>query len=220
MDFATPAVARILRRQLKRAKVEVHEHVEARSVEEGFVELPERRLAFDVCVWCGRFETPQFVSTLDLPANNQARLLVDPWLRSIGDQNIYVAGDSCLPQEPVGAPPRMSGFFALTTGTYIADALTAERKRRRIKSFSFATYGQAIQFGRTGAGFASFPRDWQIGPIYTGWIGYHLRQFFVSLLFQLIKWHRRAPGLPFCLPAPGLRRARWPRPEKRSRARS
>jgi NADH dehydrogenase FAD-containing subunit len=162
---------------------------------------------FDVCVVAAGFTASHNLANTDLPTGSGGRILVDPHLRSIADPTIYAAGDAALPVEPCGAPPRMSAFFALATGAFVASAIADEMAGRRQRRFGFWTYGQAIGLGGDAVGFASFPHDRPVGPLYTGRIGYWLRHFFVWVLFQLLRLEMRRPGLPFYL-GQSLRRTR------------
>ena len=99
----------------------------------------------------------------------------------------------------------MSVFYALASGAFVASAIADELKGRRPRRFGFWTYGQAIGLGSAAVGFATFPHDRLVGPLYTGRVGFRLRQFFVWLLFQILRLEMRVPGLPFYLGQP-LRR--------------
>lgn len=210
-DFATPRVRRELRRALDRLAIEVVEQAQVSAVAERSLATSIGEVAFDLCVWCGGFRGQDVVVESGLAVNAQGRVLVDPWLRSRDDPAVYAAGDSCLPLGSVGAPARMSVLFALTSGAHAADVILAEYRGKPARSLNFATYGQAIQVGQAAVGFGSFPGDRQIGPVYTGRAAWHLRNFFVSVLFELVKWEKRFPGFPFWLPRPGVRtRARRP----------
>jgi NADH dehydrogenase FAD-containing subunit len=210
----TPAVVSAVRTQLGRLHVEMLEETEILRIDAGRILLSaDRQLEFDLCVACTGLDIPPFPRHAGLQTNSQGRILVDPWLRSISDEQVFVAGDACLPTHETGAPPRMSAFFALTTGSYVARAiLELNRGRLNLKGFTFATYGQALAIGRGGVGMATFPRDRQIGLIYRGRIAFHMRSFFVGLLFQLIRIQRCWPGLPFWFRAPGISAPRAPAP--------
>jgi NADH dehydrogenase FAD-containing subunit len=126
-------------------------------------------------------------------------------VRSSADPAIFVAGDAALPEAPRGAAPRLSVLYALATGAHVADALADERAGRRLRPFGYWTYGQAIGLGREAVGFATFPFDRALPPYYTGRAGFHLRHFFIWLLFAILRAQRRWPGLPFALGRPHRR---------------
>lgn len=207
-DFATAPVRRALRRALVRLNVEIIEQTQVTAINAHQLETSSGGASYDLCVWCGGFKAHDVVIASGLEVNFQGRVVTDRWLRSLSDPFVYAVGDACIPDGPVGAPPRMSVFFALTTGAHVANVILADRRGKPARSHNFATYGQAIQVGKAAVGFGSYPGDRQIGPLYTGRIGYNLRAFFVSLLFGLVKWEKRFPGTPFWLPRPGVKTER------------
>jgi hypothetical protein len=112
-------------------------------------------------------------------------------------------GDACIPVEHCGAPPRMSAFFALTTGAHVADTIArmhaGMHAGNRPRPFGFWTWGQAITVGCEAVGFATIPHDCQVGPIYRKRTALRLRSFFIWLLVRLTGLQRRLRALPFWL---------------------
>jgi NADH dehydrogenase FAD-containing subunit len=163
-------------------------------------------LPCDVCIWCTGFAGQPVIRDSGLETDAAARIRVDPYLRALGDPFVFAAGDACIPVERCGAPPRMSAFFALTTGAHVADTIARMHAGRRPRPFGFWTWGQAIGVGQEAVGFATIPYDHQIGPIYRGRTAFRLRSFFVWLLVRLIGLQRRFPALPFWLGRGAYRR--------------
>lgn len=212
--FATPAVKKRLVEAVDRAGIVVREHVRVETVESDRVATSVGTLPCDVCVWCAGFADQPVVRAAGFETDAAGRIRVDPYLRTLDDPFVFAAGDCCIPVEHCGAPPRMSAFFALTTGAHVADTLARMRTSRRPRPFGFWTWGQAIGVGKEAVGFATIPYDRQIGPIYRGRTAFRLRSFFVWLLVRLIGLHRRFPALPFW-----LGRGAWRRKEVRRYAR-
>ena len=156
-------------------------------------------IAFDICVLASGFAVDNVFSSSGLAATPEGRIAVDPFLRAHDDPLVYAAGDAAKPSSSCGAPPRMSVFFALTTGAQVADAIADQLGGKRPRRFSYWTYGQAIGLGQRAVGFANFPFDRAIGPLYTGRVGFWMRHFFVWVLFQLLLLEQGMPGLPFYL---------------------
>lgn len=207
-SFTTPPVARSLRALAEANSVEIVERVKVDEITSESVVCGERRFPSDITIWCGGLAVPSFVEECGLNVGEQGRILVDPFLRATNDSNILVTGDACLPLHNTGAPPRMSAFFALATGAYVADHI-AGGGTRTPRTFRFATYGQGIQFGIDGIGFTTFPFDTPKRPFFHGHAAFRLRQFFVGLLFRLIIWQARFGSLPFAIRPPlWLRRNR------------
>lgn len=200
--YATPGVARLLKQKLPSLGVSLLENTRVTSLENNIAETATGTLPFDICVVCAGFRPPAFLAESGLEVDNTGRVRTDAFLRALNDKRIYVVGDACMPSVRRGAPPRMSVFFALTSGAHIADAIADEGAGKRKRPFGFWTYGQAYGLGRHAIGYANFPHDRAFPPYYTGRIGFHLRVFFVWLLFAILCAERRWPGLPFYLGRP------------------
>lgn len=194
--FTTPPVARKVRGELERSGVRLFEAIEVKRLHTRNAETSEGSIAFDLCVVCAGFVCDPVP---DLEADPAGRLKVDPFLRSTRNARIYAAGDLAVTGAVPGAPPRMSAFYALCTGAHAARNIAREFSGKALIRFGFWTYGQAFGLGRHAVGFASFPCDTPLPPYYSGRVGYHLRRFFVWLLFRLLKVEQVWPGLPFYL---------------------
>jgi NADH dehydrogenase FAD-containing subunit len=165
-----------------------------------------RSIPFDVCVWSGGLRSSLIARGSDLATDPKDRVWVDPNLRSISHPHILAVGDAAHPAAPTGAPYRLSAFVALVSGAYAADAILAGLAKKRLRPFSFSTFGQGIAIGRGGVGFFSYPDDRQRWFIVTGWTARHIRNFFVWLVTYVLKVERRVPGFFFW---PGRRRVSW-----------
>lgn len=135
---------------------------------------------------------------MGLAVNERGQVLVDPFLRSISHPEIYAVGDAACPVQEPGAPVRMCAFTAQVMGAHAADNLSAAVRGKAQKPLSFAYYGQGIALGRRDAvGFNSFPDDKPNAPVFTGPLGYYVREFFVKFLVAVFSLERRWPGLFF-----------------------
>jgi len=80
-------------------------------------------------------------------------------------------------------------------GAHTADNLSAAQRGKAERPFSYSTYGQAVALGpRDAVGFATFPNDRAVGPIYRGMLAVRLRAFFVWFLVVALELERRFPG--------------------------
>ena len=69
-------------------------------------------------------------------------------------------------------------------------------KGKEQKPLSFDYYGQGIALGpKDAVGFAGYPNDHPVGPVIRGGPAVFIRNFFVSLLGQMLELERRRPGL-------------------------
>jgi NADH dehydrogenase FAD-containing subunit len=166
----------------------------------------DRSIGYDICVWSGGLRCAPFTRRAGLATDLQDRIMVDANLRSISHPHILAVGDAARPIAPTGAPYRMSAFAALVSGAYAADAILAQRARRRLRPFSFSTSGQGIAIGRGGVGFVSYPDDEQTLFVVKGRAARQIRNFFVWLVSHVLKLERRVPGFFFW---PGRRRVSW-----------
>jgi len=205
-SFATSAVKKRLAEAVDRAGVVVRNHVRVEAVELDRVVTSTGDIPCDVCVWCAGFAGQPVVRATGFEMDAAGRIRVDPYLRALDNPFVFAAGDACIPVEWCGAPPRMSAFFALTTGAHIANTIARMHAGKRPRPFGFWTYGQAIAVGPEGVGFATIPYDRQIGPIYRKRTALLIRSFFVWLLVRLIGLQRRFPALPFWLGRGAYRR--------------
>lgn len=136
-SFATPAVKKRLVEAVGRAGVLVREHVRVEAVEPDHVVTSAGDMPCDVCVWCAGFAGQPVVRAAGFEMDTAGRIRVDPWLRALGDPLVFAVGDACIPVERCGAPPRMSSFFALTTGAHVADTIARICAGTRPKPFGF-----------------------------------------------------------------------------------
>ena len=120
------------------------------------------------------------------------------WTRCCGrrlSQDIFVVGDAASPLEQPGAPYRMSVFAALVSAAHVADNLARHLRGRAMKPLSFACYGQAVSLGlKDAVGFAAYPADAVVGPIYRGRLAVSLRNFFIWFLTFAIEMEKTLPG--------------------------
>ena len=155
-------------------------------------------IPFDLCLWAGGFAVPSLARESGLAVNERGQVLIDPYMRSISHPEIYAAGDSARPVDESNIHVRMAALTAVITGAHAADCLSNAINGRPQKPLNFAYIGQGIALGRHEAvGFNNYPDDKPKGPIFTGWLGFYGREFFVDLLARLPGIERRLPGLHF-----------------------
>jgi NADH dehydrogenase FAD-containing subunit len=195
------AVQAYMRQALTGRGVAIYEYTRVTEVRESEVVLADSKIvACDLCLWAGGFKASSLAHEAGLQVNEQGRILVDEYLRSVSDPAIYAIGDAALPTAYTGAPYRMSAGVALFTGAHTADNLTSLVKGRPQKPFSYSTYGQGIALGEgQGIGFATIPDDLPIGPLYKGKLGANIRDFFVWFSVITFEIERRVPGFLFWL---------------------
>lgn len=181
--------------------IPVFEHKRVDAVKAGELILASGEvMPFNLLLWAGGFRARPLAREAGLAVNERGQILVDPTLRSTSHSDIYAVGDAARPIEEPGVPLRMGLLPALTMGAQAADNLAALLKGKQQNPLSFAYYGQAIAMGPNDAvGFAGYPAEAVIGPIYRGRLGVWIRNFFVWLLFAILEVERRLPGFYFWL---------------------
>ena len=196
--FKGPRIQKHVRQALAAQDIHLVERQRVTAVTAAGVVLAGGELAADVIVWAGGFVAPPLAQDAGLQVNQRKQVLTDPFLRSLSQPGIYAVGDMAWPVAEPGAPMRMSLFTALVSGAQAADNIVAEIKGRPLQPLSFAWYGQAIALGPEDAvGFATYPADEPIGPVYRGKTAVTLRNFFVWFLKAALEGERRFPGFLF-----------------------
>jgi NADH dehydrogenase FAD-containing subunit len=206
-DFNGPRVEKAVRAALVALGVKLIDDqtvAEVRSTE--IITAAGQSIAFDLCVWSGGLRSSPVARNSGIATDQADRVMVDAHLRSISHPHILAVGDAARPMAPTGAPYRRSAFAALISGAYAADVILAQKSGRRLPPLSFSTFGQGIAIGRGGVGFVSYPDDKQRWFIVKGRAARHIRNFFVWLVYYVLKVERRLPGFFFWL---GRRRVSW-----------
>ncbi|ADO68759.1 NAD(P)/FAD-dependent oxidoreductase [Stigmatella aurantiaca] len=86
------------------------------------IELADRTVPFDVCLWTGGFTVPALLRESGLPVNERGQVLVDPFLHVIGHKNILAVGDAAMMVDPPSAMD-MGCKTALPMGAHAAENL-------------------------------------------------------------------------------------------------
>jgi NADH dehydrogenase FAD-containing subunit len=206
-DFRGPRVEKAIRVALTKLGVKL---VDDESVAEvgssEIITASGRSIACDLCVWSGGLRSPPVARDAGMAVDEKGRVLVDANLRSLSHPHILAVGDAARPIASTGAPYRQSAFTALISAAYAADVISTQRTQRILRPFSFSTFGQGVAIGRGGVGFFSYPDDNQRWFIVKGRTARHIRNFFVWLVYYVLKVERTSPGFFFWL---GRKRVSW-----------
>ncbi|MBO0717517.1 MAG: FAD-dependent oxidoreductase [Rhizobiales bacterium] len=206
-DFRGSRVENAIRSELTRLGVALIDHEIVKEVRASEVVIAnDRAIPCDVCVWSGGLRSSPLARDAGVATDPKGRVWVDPNLRSTSHPHIFAVGDAAHPIAPTGAPYRLSAFAALVSGAYAADAIVELLRNKRLRPFSFSTFGQGVAIGRSGVGFFSYPDDRQRLFIVRGQAARHIRNLFVWLVSYVLKVERKIPGFFFW---PGRRRVSW-----------
>ncbi len=186
---------------LRRLGVTIHDRIAVARVEKHEIVAEDgTAIPFDICVWAGGFSVPTLAREAGLTVNERNQVLIDPYMRSISNPDIYAAGDCAYPLDEPGVPVRMAAVTAAILGAHAADCLSNALLGRPQKPLSFAYLGQGIALGRHEAiGFNNYPDDKPKGPLFTGRSAAQIRDVFVTFLANAANFERRWPGFFFWL---------------------
>lgn len=123
------------------------ERGEARRLQAGAVQLSDRLLPFDACVWAGGFVAPPVVRESGLPVNAHGQVLVDPFLRALGHENICVVGDAACVVDPL-APMGMGCKTAMPMGVHVGENLARRARGLPELPFDYLEALVCISLGR------------------------------------------------------------------------
>lgn len=155
---------------------------------------------FDACLWCGGFSAPPLARQVGLKVNDRGQVLVNSNMRSISHPDVFALGDAAYPAYEPAVPIRMAAFSAVAMGAHAADSLANLLSDKPLRPFGFAHVGLGIALGRHDAvGFNTYPYGQPRMPVFTGWLGVHIREFFVDFLASLPTYERLMPGFFFWL---------------------
>ncbi len=102
-----------------------------------------------VVVWATGFEVPDLARRSGLATDERGRVLVDASLRSISHPNVFAAGDSSWPVEPVGAGiVRSSAYTSTIMGAQAGANVSRDLAGKPAKPLRFGYLQQAISLGR------------------------------------------------------------------------
>ena len=217
--FSKRKVQDYMRKSLIRQNILLHEHTRVKELTEHDILLADdKAVPYDLCLWTSGFEGLPLAAEAGIATNERGRILVDPYLRSVTYPEIYAVGDAAFPTEPTGAPPRMSVWFAQTTGAHAADNLSRLLRNKPQKPFGYSTQGQCIALGpNNGVGFGNYPNDRPVGPIIRGKFAVPQRAMVLNSLMFLFELERRWPG-SFVWPGKGRHAAIIPASNLKSKS--
>lgn len=196
--FKGPQVQQHIVQALREQSIHVYEFQPVTRVNSDGVVFASGWLPAEVVIWAGGFVASPVAKEAGLQVNGRHQILVDPYLRSLSQPNIYAVGDAAWPVEEPGAPMRMSLFTALVSGAQAADNIMAEITGQSPQPLSFAYYGQGIALGSHDAvGFATYPADAAWKLIFRRKSAVVIRNFFIWLLGSVLEMERRFPGFFF-----------------------
>ena len=112
--FLSRKAAAYMRQSLARLGVQIQDRTLIREVQAGTaITTAGTAIPFDVCLWAGGFSAPALAREAGLAVNERGQMLIDPFMRSVSNSDIYGAGDGAQPVEVPGARVRMAASTAI-----------------------------------------------------------------------------------------------------------
>ena len=108
----------------------------------------DENVPFDLCVWTVGVVGASLPVGLALATNARGQVLVDPFLRSVSDPAIYVAGDLAAHAVERAIPIPTGCKSAGPAGAQVADNLIGELFRRPLVPLDFAAPVYCVSLGR------------------------------------------------------------------------
>lgn len=105
-------------------------------------------IGFDLCIWAGGFRASPLPEGLVTATAPTGQVLVDPFMRSVSDTSIYVAGDLAAQASPAAIPIPMGCKSAGPGGALVADNIFAELRGRAPTPFDFVAPLYCVSLGR------------------------------------------------------------------------
>lgn len=123
-----------------------------KATENGLLTADNTLIEADLMLWAAGVKVADYIKTLDcftLTHNNQIK--VDPYLKAIGCEHIYVLGDACAFEQADGSlvPPRAQAAHQMAST--LANNFIAKAHHRVIDAFNYQDHGSLVNLSRYSA---------------------------------------------------------------------
>ncbi len=178
-----------------RLNVQICDHLNVESINEGELITEQGAIPFEVCVWTAGFTVPTLAREAGLTVNHCGQIVVDHMLRSVSHPNVYAAGDSAFVADfPI--PIRMSCNTAMPMGGHVGDNIAAKMGGTPEKPLEFRYFAQCISLGRSDALVQMVNRDDSPREqIITGKGGAVFKEMLCRMTINVLRLERHMPGL-------------------------
>ena len=161
-----------------------------------------------VVVWATGFAVPDLARRSGLATDGRGRVLVDASLRSVSHPNVFAAGDSSSPTEPVGAGAvRPSAYTSTIMGAQAGGNVARDLAGKPAKPLRFGYLQQAVSLGRRD-GLVRFTdgNDGPFGWVVTGRMAARIKEWIERfVVVGSLRLERLVPGAYAWRPAPRAR---------------
>lgn len=119
--------------------------------------------SFDRTIWAGGFLGAELPAGLPVKTTARGQVLVEPTMRAVGTESIWVCGDLAAQASPPPIPIPMGCKTAAPSAAQVADNILAVRDGAAPSPFDFVAPGYCVSLGRRD-GFIEFAS----GRVWTG----------------------------------------------------
>jgi NADH dehydrogenase len=142
-------LARYAVEQLAQRGVEVAVRTRLESFRDGVVTLSDgRSFAAQTLVWTAGVRPSPLAGRSGLPVDAAGRLPTDAFLRAVGVEDVWAAGDAAAVPEPGGGLMPPTAQHAMRQGKRLARNLSAWVEGGRLEPFAYRSIGSVCSLGR------------------------------------------------------------------------
>jgi NADH dehydrogenase len=136
--------------RLRERGIEIRLSTKLESAEDGVVRLSDgQTFGADTIVWTAGVKPSPLARESGLPVDAQGRLVVDPYLRVIGVDDVWAAGDAAaVPDASTGSSAPPTAQHGLREGRRLAANLTGTLMQGEVRPFTYASIGGVCSLGR------------------------------------------------------------------------
>ena len=146
-------ISDVARRELINLGIQVRENTRiSEANENGFVTEEGETISADLMLWAAGVKVADFVKNIDeLKFNRSNQVLVDPYLRAKGVEQVYVLGDASACEQSDGSfvPPRAQAAHQMASN--LARNLIAELNGKEKVPFKYNDHGSLVNLSRYSA---------------------------------------------------------------------
>lgn len=204
-----PSAERYFRDYLQRARITLLEGHTVLEVGQGVCHTSQGALPFDVCLSAPGFKASPLITHLSNHLDEHGRANVTDTLQLVGDDRIWVAGDSAAFPWQGSRPLRMGCAVALPMGAQAGENVVAAINGDTPKPFSFGFLIRCVSLGRN-AGVVQTTQwnDQAKHRVFTGATGAWIKERVCRMTFNVPRWEL----------ATGMRLYHWPSVPREHRA--
>jgi NADH dehydrogenase len=145
----SPDLAAYAAERLRERGIEIATSTRLESATDGKIHLSDgRAFAADTLVWTAGVKPSPLARDSGLPVDAQGRLVVDPFLRAVGVDDLWAAGDAAAVPDPSTEASPPTAQHALRQGRRLAANLTAVLSGGSPQAFDYTTIGGVCSLGR------------------------------------------------------------------------